>query len=191
MEDMGILLLLYLTGRCRGLEEPGALYGIRWEEQETRELACFIRRATLELERRRADGSGARPSARYGASPVRITQGLRIFIGTEELILRPMAKTVLLLFLRHPEGIPLKHIADYREELSAYYRRVSRSLEPGAIERSIDRILDCFSNNLNVNISRINAAVRALVAEPSPYQIGGAHGGSKSILLDRSLVFWE
>ena len=102
-----------------------------------------------------------------------------------------MAKTVLLLFLRHPEGIPLKRIADYREELSAYYRKLSRSLEPGAIDRSIERILDCFSNDLNVNISRVNAAVRTLVADASAYQIAGAHGASKRIPLDRTLVLWE
>ena len=203
MKQLGILLLNYIRHRAQMLEEPGALYGISWEEQETRELACFVKRATLELERRRADGAedrradgaeggGVWPSARRTApTKVRITPGLRIFIGKEELRVRPMAKTVLLLFLRHPEGIPLKRIADYREELAGYYRRLSRSMEPSTIERSIDRILDCFSNDLNVNIARVNAAVRALVAEPSPYQIGGAHGGSKSILLDRSLVFWE
>lgn len=190
MKQMGILILNYLRERTHALEEPGALYGISWEEQETRELACFVRRATLELERRQADGAGF---AWASASPtrVRITQGLRVFIGKEELRLRPMAKTVLLLFLRHPEGIPLKRIADYREELSAYYRKLSRSLEPGAINRSIDRILDCFSNDLNVNISRVNAAVRTLVQDASAYQIGGAHGASKRIPLDRTLVLWE
>ncbi|MBQ3812550.1 MAG: hypothetical protein IKI85_06790 [Bacteroidales bacterium] len=187
MKRLGIAILNYLVDRTHALEEPGALYGISWEEQETRELACFIREATRELERRRADGAWASAPS----TTVRITQGLRVFIGEEELRLRPMAKTVLLLFLRHPEGIPLKRIADYREELSAYYRKLSRSLEPGAIDRSIERILDCFSNDLNVNISRVNAAVRTLVADASAYQIAGAHGASKRIPLDRTLVLWE
>lgn len=196
MEDLGMLALQYLLLRRQSLEEPGALYGISWEEQETRELVCFVRRATQELRRRRADTAQAdgSPQASVYDQPVpcvRITRGLRVYIGLEELKLRPMAKTVLLLFLRHPEGIPLKRIADYREELSGYYRRVSRSLEPAAIERSIGRILDCFSNDLNVNIARVNAAVGAVVANPSAYRIGGTQGGSKSILLDRSLVIWE
>jgi hypothetical protein len=203
--DGGILALYYLLGRGSGLEEPGVLYGISWEEQETRELVSFIRLASRELQRRKVSadaagtyhpGTGKRadvpgryvPSAPVG---VRITRGYRVFIGPEELKVRPMAKTVLLLFLRHPEGIPLKGIWDYREELAAIYRKVSRSLEPAAIERSIGRILDIFSNDLNVNIARVNAAVATLVGDPVPYRIEGAPGQAKTILLDRSLVVWE
>ena len=191
--DGGILALYYLLGRGSGLEEPGVLYGISWEEQETRELVSFVQRATQELQRRGLP-TDVRPMKRLcGPEPVkvRITRGYRVFIGPEELKVRPMAKTVLLLFLRHPEGIPLKGIWDYREELAAIYRKVSRSLEPAAIERSIGRILDIFSNDLNVNIARVNAAVATLVGDPVPYRIEGAPGQAKTILLDRSLVVWE
>lgn len=193
--EQGLLSLFYLAARASSLEEPGSLYGISWEEQETRELVFFVKEATRELERRRADGaaqSGVRTSA-CGAPPakVRITRGLRVYIGADELRVRPMAKAVLLLFLRHPEGIPLKEIGAYREELQFYYKKVSRSLEPRAIEQSIDRILNCFSNDLNVNIARVNAAVRALVEQPNLYRIGGSHGGAKGIELDRALVIWE
>lgn len=192
--DGGILALYYLLGRGSGLEEPGVLYGISWEEQETRELVSFIRLASRELQRRKVSADAADVPGRYVPSApvgVRITRGYRVFIGPEELKVRPMAKTVLLLFLRHPEGIPLKGIWDYREELAAIYRKVSRSLEPAAIERSIGRILDIFSNDLNVNIARVNAAVATLVGDPVPYRIEGAPGQAKTILLDRSLVVWE
>ena len=187
--DWGLLSLCFLLHRGRCLEEGAVQYGINWEEQETRELVNFIRQAQRELKRR---GSGAYAPS-YGPMPtkVRITRGYRIFIGPEELRIRPMAKTVLLLFLRHPEGIPPKRIAEYREELAACYKRVSRSLEPEVIERSIGRILDYFSNDLNVNIARVNAAVDALVSDPLPYRIEGTFGGCKTIRLDRSLVIWE
>ena len=191
--DGGILALYYLLGRGSGLEEPGVLYGISWEEQETRELVSFVQRATQELQRRGLP-TESRPMNRLcGPEPVkvRITRGFRVYIGSQELKVRPMAKTVLLLFLRHPEGITLKQIADYREELASYYKKVSRSLEPAAIERSIGRILDIFSNDLNVNIARVNAAVGTLVNDPVPYRIEGAPGQVKTILLDRSLVVWE
>ena len=191
--DGGILALYYLLGRGSGLEEPGVLYGISWEEQETRELVSFVQRATQELQRRGLP-TEPRPMNRLcGPEPVkvRITRGFRVYIGSQELKVRPMAKTVLLLFLRHPEGITLKQIADYREELASYYKKVSRSLEPAVIERSIGRILDIFSNDLNVNIARVNAAVGTLVNDPVPYRIEGAPGQVKTILLDRSLVVWE
>lgn len=191
--DWGILALYYLLGRGRELEEPGALYGIDWEEQETRELLRFVQRATQELQRRGLPATTQPINRLYGPVPVkvRITQGLRVYIGSHELKVRPMAKTVLLLFLRHPEGIALKQIADYREELTYYYRRLSRSQDPEAIERSIGRIADAFSNDLNVNIARVNAAVGALVGNAVPYRIEGAPGMAKSIVLDRSLVVWE
>lgn len=191
--DGGILALYYLLGRSTGLEEPGVLYGISWEEQDIWELVSFIRQASRELRRRKASSVADMPGRYMSPSPVsvRITRGYRVYIGPEELKVRPMAKTVLLLFLRHPEGIPLKCIVDYREELTAIYRKVSRSLEPAAIERSIGRILDIFSNDLNVNIARVNAAVETLVNDPVPYRIEGAPGQVKTILLDRSLVVWE
>lgn len=186
--DWGILGLYYLLGRYSRLEEPGVLYGISPQEQETQELVNFVVRATQELQRRNT------PMARlYGPAPtiIRISKGLRIYIGQQELKIRPMAKTVLLLFLRHPEGILLKCITDYKAELITYYRRLSRSQDPSAIDRCIDRILDIFSNDLNVNIARVNAAVGALVNDPIPYRIEGAPGQAKTILLDRSLVIWE
>lgn len=190
--DPGILALYYLLGGGSSLEEPGVLYGINWEEQETRELVSFIRQATEELQRRGGDKADAW-GPMYGPPPVRvrITRGLRVYIGPQELKVRPMAKTILLLFLRHPEGIPLKQITNYREELAAYYRRCSRSSEPAVIEHSITRILDIFSNDLNVSIARVNAAVGALVSDPVPYRIEGAPGQPKAIRLDRSLVVWE
>ena len=191
--DWGILALYYLLGRGGSLEEPGVLYGINWEEQETRDLISFVRLASEELQRREAERRADAWGPMYGPAPtkVRITQGLRVYIGKEELKIRPMAKAVLILFLKHPEGIQLKCIADYREELAGYYRRVSRSQNREVIEQSIERIMDCFSNHLNVNIARINAAMGTVVENVIPYRIEGAAGEAKNILLDRSLVIWE
>ena len=177
-----LLALLYLTGAA--LESPEGLYGDRIEEMETEELLSFVRRASQEMKRR-----GVRPPPL--SQKVRVSRDLRIFIGPSELKLRPMAKSVLLLFLRHPEGIPLKQMASFEGELRSFYRRVSRSCDPSAIDGRVARMLDCFNNEVNVNIARVNAAVRALVEQPNLYRIGGSHGGAKGIELDRTLVIWE
>ena len=192
-DDWGILALYYLSGAGGCLEEPGALYAVNLEEQQTRELVAFVRRASEELQRRKADVPGRLGciQGRWAPAQVRITRGLRIYIGGVELKARPMTKSVLLLFLRHPEGIRLKCIGDYKDELAAFYRRLSRSGDPAVIERSIERMLDIFSNNVNVNIARVNAAVEALVSDPLPYRISGEKGGVKSVSLDRSHVIWE
>ena len=178
----GWLAIYYLVRL--GLEEAQAPYGVKWEEKETEELLTFVRLALREVERR---GKVRRPVTQ----PVRITRSLRVYIGPQELKVRPMAKTVLLLFLRHPEGIPLKDIVDYRVELAAYYRRVSRCSEPGEIEKRVLRILDYFNNDLNVNIARVNKAVAELVDGAETYRIDGPAGQPKRIPLDRKWVVWE
>ena len=165
------------------LEEPQALFGINWEEQETEELITFVRKAMQEVSRR---GISLRPE-----KCVRVTRTYRVFIGSTELKVRPMAKSILLLFLKHPEGIPLKEITTYRRELAHFYRRVSKSSEPTEIESRVNRIMDLFNNDLNVHIARVNKAIASLVDSAGNYQIGGVAGSPKRILLDRKWVIWE
>jgi hypothetical protein len=178
----GVLALFYLCSP--ELEEPQIPYNINWEEQETADLLAFVQLATKELSLR-----GLQPTLK--PETVRITSSLRIFIGNKELKVRPMAKTVLLLFLKHPEGIPLKHISDYQEELTSYYRRVSKSSTREEIDRRVVKMMDLFNNELNVNIARINRAVANLVDEASSYLITGDAGYPKSIPLNRKWVIWE
>ena len=178
----GVLALFYLCSP--ELEEPQIPYNINWEEQETADLLAFVQLATKELSLR-----GLQPTLK--PETVRITSSLRIFIGNKELKVRPMAKTVLLLFLKHPEGIPLKHISDYQEELTFYYRRVSRSSTREEIDRRVVKMMDLFNNELNVNIARVNRAVANLVDEASSYLITGDAGYPKSIPLNRKWVIWE
>ena len=68
-----------------------------------------------------------------------------------------------------------------------------RSPDPEDADRRIQRHLDIFSNELNVNISRVNAALDALVAPEKQqlYRVNGRAGKPKSIPLDRTLVIWE
>ena len=162
------------------------------EEQETEALVHFVRRADQEIERR---GGQAPPrlTAVTGCEAIRVTRSLRVFIGARELKVRPMSKTVLLLFLRHPEGIPLKQIGNYRKELEQLYRRLSRSDDPETVSGRVLRILDFFNNELNVSISRVNAAISSLVdgTQRQQYCIGGRAGTPKFIPLDREKVIWE
>ncbi len=178
----GWLAAYYLTWGT--LEEPCPLYGINWEEQETEELITFVQLAMQEVSKRGLE-------LQAPLQTVRITRGLRVYIGSSELKIRPMAKSILLLFLKHPEGIPLKQITYYREELFRLYSRVSRSSEPHEIEVRITRMMDLFNNDLNVNIARVNKALAALVDNAPQYQIQGKAGYAKGIWLDRKWVIWE
>ena len=168
---------LNIAGSC--LEGATADYSTIPEETETREVAEFVRVASAQ--------NLAPPPPR---DIIRITRGYRIYIGQQELKLRPMSKAVLLLFLRHPEGIALKDIGDHREELTRLYSRAARTDDPAKIERSVARVLDIFSNELNVNLSRVNAALSALKNE-GKCRFYGSAGMPKSFQFLRVLVIWE
>ena len=188
MEYVESLLALYylLWVNQEQLESPATFYGRSLEEQETEELLAFVEMAKQELDRRENLAGHTLGSAR-----IRITRSLRVFVGAQEVRVRPMAKCILLLFLKHPEGIILKEIYNYCPEIRSIYRRISRSGSPEAIERSVQRLMDICTNNLNLNISRANAAMAGLVSEPDLYTIKGSAGHPKAIRLPRSLVVWE
>ena len=190
MENGGWLALYYLSGQAGKelLEEPVQPYGLAWDEYQAQELAAFVRLASEELKKRQIA-----PATLPAGPDVRVTADLRVYIGPRELQLRPLSKAILLLFLRHPEGIPIKDISDYREELAGYYRRVSRSSDTTLIEQRIRRIINVFEGDITVQISRVNAAVSRLVDGPAQgfYKITGRPGTPKRIPLERSHVVWE
>jgi len=175
------LILFYFlqTGALGALEAPLQEYGTVAEETEAAELAHFVRNASSQ---------GLAPPPPPGI--IRIDRALRIYVGGQELRLRPMSKAILILFLLHPEGIELKRIGDYQEELTRYYSRLSKSDNPEQIKKCIGRITDVFSNELNVNISRVNAALASLENQPL-YQVSGRAGEPKKIPRNNSIVIWE
>ena len=73
----------------------------------------------------------------------------------EEINMTMLPKTLYILFLRHPEGIELKRLMDYRDELLDIYRSMSNRKN---IEASIDTLIDPTNNSANEKISRIRQA---------------------------------
>ena len=174
-------LALYYCLRLAGfgLEAPPAEYSGVAEETEAAELAQFVSQASAQ--------NLTPPPPR---AIIRINRGMRIYIGQQELKLRPMSKAILLLFLMHPEGIALKDIGNYKDELTRWYSRVAKADDPAKVAHSISRVLDVFSNELNVNLSRVNAALSALKND-GRYHFEGGAGEPKSLKMERTLVIWE
>lgn len=191
------LILAWMLGlySSPAFYEPIADYSDFLESSESEELITFVRMAVLELRRRKIgeERISGTVSRELKSRRIRVTRELRIYVDGRELHVRPMAKTVFLLFLRHPEGISLKEIWDYRDELRSLYSRVSRSDDRELMERRMANLLDLCNNSLNVNISRVNTALAALIdsAQLQSYTITGRQGTPKSISIDRSLVEWE
>ena len=108
----------------------------------------------------------------------------------KEVPMPTLSRVVYFLFLKHPEGIRLKEITDYREELLNIYLTVSPRGDVEQMRRSIDDLVDPESGSLNQKISRITAAFRSLMPTDwaQHYIITGPRGENRRIQLDRSLV---
>lgn len=106
-----------------------------------------------------------------------------------EVELYPASKTVYLLFLLHPEGIVLKDISDYKEEL----RQIYAIVKPGASDKTATRAVDAIVNEperLQQHISRIRRSFHTRIMGPQleQYCITGTPKMPYKITLDRSLV---
>lgn len=128
-------------------------------------------------------------------SPMHITRSGKLFLvafNEVEVKMDNVSKALYFLYLKHPEGIPFKDVADHREELLTIYRSICGRDDPAEIEKSIDHLVDPLGNALNVAASRIKIAFRNVVSDRVArfYYINGSAREAKKVPLDRDLVIW-
>ena len=129
-------------------------------------------------------------------SPLRILRSGKMYLSdynNTEIRMPNVAKALFFLYLRHPEGLRFKDVADHKKELAYLYGNITGRDNPEEIEKSIDLLADPFGNALNVNASRIKTAFRNAVSDriAQHYYINGAAGEVKKVPLNRNLVIWE
>jgi hypothetical protein len=117
----------------------------------------------------------------------------RIFLpdfGNIEIKLRPLEKTLFFLYLRHPDGIGLSFLCDYKNELYDIYTSLSSIGDLHEMRNRIDEMVNITSNSAVEKISKIKAAfVKAIGEELAKnYFIQGGNGEVKCILLERRLI---
>ena len=129
-------------------------------------------------------------------STLLITRDYRIFLPeyqNREIIMPALPKAVFILFLKHPEGIRFKDLADYHDELLGIYR----ALNPiGGTQRqlqSIQAVTNPMSNSINEKCAQIREAFIKHFDDSlaKNYYITGKKGEPKRIALAPSLVVWE
>ena len=110
-----------------------------------------------------------------------------------EVKMEPLVKAVYLLFLSHPEGIVLKHLPDYRQELTSLYLLLRPYGVTDRVMKSIEDVTNPTMNSINEKCSKI----RKLFSEILPksvakyYAISGKRGEAKKIDLVRANVVWK
>ena len=132
--------------------------------------------------------------AQQELSPLVIDRDLRLLLPryqNAEIRLHPLSKALYILFLRHSEGIELRNIDNYRDELEQIYDIVMPN-------RDIDSGLDIINNVVNPttgtllqNLSRIKRFVKTIIMDDelaAHYYISGKRGEAYRISLPRHLV---
>ncbi len=113
-----------------------------------------------------------------------------IDFGNLDVRLNPKELSLYLLFLDHPEGLPLNSLADYEEELYLNYQKVSSRLQADEMFFTVKRLADYSDNELNITISRIKSKFKQAIGEDlsKNYYIQSLHNGKYGIPLNREGV---
>lgn len=125
-----------------------------------------------------------------------VTEDYKIVLGNEnntEVKMEPLVKAVYLLFLSHPEGIVLKCLPDYREELTTLYLLLRPYGMTERVAQSIEDVTNPMLNSINEKCARIRKTFASLlpVSIARYYSISGKRGEAKKIDLPRDKVVWE
>ena len=165
------------------------------ETKSNKDLAEEIRERIKELRRRgvQLDMLNEFVEKQPTLSRLVITNEYRIYLpdyNNVEITMSPLPKSVFLLFLRHPEGIPFKQLTDYREELLDIYKEVGNRVVERNVRNSIRDITDPTNNSINEKCARIREAFLKHFDTPyaKNYYITGKRGEPKRITLPRELV---
>lgn len=119
----------------------------------------------------------------------------RIFLpdfGNIEIKLRPLEKAIYILYLKHPEGIGLSFLCDYKEDLYEIYANLSSIGAMQEMKARIDDIVNVTKNSVVEKISKIKAAFIKAIGDKlaKHYYIQGGNGEVKNIKLKRDNVVW-
>jgi len=188
---------------------------IRLEVEECREFEIIERERERDLERIKRDIVNY--IARYHDDPKELMGELlrgkmvvgqpgRVLVNGDMKIVLPeydemevkmpaMSRTLYILFMKlrkqGMDGIVLKNIDQYRDDIINIYNLV----KPGASERrvaqSVENLCDPLSDSLNQAISRVNRCIKSVITDKKlveQYMITGNKGKEYGIALDSELI---
>lgn len=124
-----------------------------------------------------------------------VSEDYKVLLSGEkevEVQMEPLVKAVYLLFLLHPEGIILKRLPDYRDELRTIYQLLRPAGITPKAEKSIMDVTNPMLNSINEKCARIRHYFTSLLPSNVAYyySISGKRGELKKIALDRVNVIW-
>lgn len=122
-------------------------------------------------------------------SPLHVNSNLDIVLPNynEKVVdLYPQAKTVYFLMLRHPEGIVLKNMSDYADEMQMIYDLIKPGRDDDKARKVVESLCDPTSGRMQQVISRVRKAFDSVIYNndiASNYYIDGERGKPYRIAL--------
>jgi hypothetical protein len=110
--------------------------------------------------------------------------------GNIHVRLRPLEKILYLLFLRHPDGLHMADLPDFRSEMQQDYSRIMNKGTSDDLRKRIEDLTSPLSNSASEKISRIKRSFEETIGRElsAHYIIKGDVGDKKKISLNRMLV---
>ena len=113
-------------------------------------------------------------------------------LGDLQVNLNPKERALYMVYLKHPEGIRMAELIDFRNELKQYYAFFSNMWDNSQIDSAIDLLTNALEQNFMQVLSRIRRKFRETVGgeQYKTYSIE-SHDGIYKISLDRELISFD
>lgn len=111
---------------------------------------------------------------------------------TEEIKMPILSKALYFTLLHHKEGIAIKYLSDYKDELQVWYNALSNRKDT---KQSIETLIDPTNNSANEKLSRIRKAFESALENyeeaPDDFIPVGKKTQPYIINLSRTRIFWQ
>ena len=112
-----------------------------------------------------------------------------------EIEMPASCRTLYILFMKlrkqGMDGIVLKNIDQYRDDIIDIYNLVKPGARERRVAQSVDNLCDPLSDSLNQAISRVNRCIKSVITDKKlveQYMITGTRGAKYGIALDPELI---
>ena len=111
----------------------------------------------------------------------------------KEVELSHLTKSIYFLFLKHPEGINLKELGNYKKELLTIYNSVSNQLDYDKMAKSIDDVINLETKAIYTHLSRIKSAFYKIMdaSFANYYIVSGSGVEDRKVLFESKDIIWD
>ena len=118
---------------------------------------------------------------------------IQLLYFKKEVELSHLTKSIYFLFLKHPEGINLRELGNYKKELLTIYTSVSNQLDYDKMAKSIDDVINIETKAIYTHLSRIKSAFYKIMdaSFAKYYIVSGSGEEERKVLFNTFSITWN